>query len=145
MPLQLDKTAPVQCQIRTHISASADAVWSVLVDFRKWPEWMLLIHRAELEGPLKPGSILSWSIAELDIRSELVDVEPGRLLSWQGTSGTQVGRHIWTLLPDKSGVVVDNSESVSGVEDPEHHTERLYEALSYWNAALKKRVESLVN
>ncbi len=143
MPLQLDQTAPVQCQIRTRIYASAATVWSVLTDFQNWPEWMSLIEEAALDGPLQPGSVLIWKIAEMEIRSTLVDVEPHRLLSWQGRSGAQEGRHIWTLLPEESGITLDNSESITGVENPRLHQERLYEALSYWNAALKQRAEAM--
>lgn len=144
MPLELDPKAPVQCDVRVEIAAMPEQVWAVHTDVARWPEWMTMITAARLEGPLARGSVLHWSIAGLDIQSRLADVQPKRRLAWRGgDGGEQIGIHIWEFVRSGASTIVANRESICGVANPERHQELLHEAMTFWNTALKARVESL--
>lgn len=143
MSLQLDSNAEVLSEHRIEILASPEEVWSVHTDIAAWPVWMELITAATLDGGLKPGGIIRWSIGGFDIASQLVEVVPERHLAWQGSDGIHQGIHIWKLVPQRGATLLINSESISGVADPAKHQTLLDQALSTWNLSLKERVESL--
>ena len=140
--LAIDRKAPVQCELDISIDASPKKVWAVLSKVSDWHNWMDMISASRLEGELTPGSIVYWSSAGMDIRSRLAEVNAGRRLAWQGTDGAHVGIHIWDLKPQGNGTLLRNSESIHGAENPADHQEKLIAALTYWNQALKTKVES---
>lgn len=49
----------IHLEERIRIEAPADAVWAVLADVERWPEWTASVESAELQnaGPLAMGSV----------------------------------------------------------------------------------------
>lgn len=146
--VSIDRSAPVVCVLEIEIGASPDQVWAILTNVAGWVDWMEPITSARLEGPLAPGSIIHWSVAgvdisvaEKDIPSKLVDVEPGRRLAWQGAAAGLTGTHVWEFEPSSTGTKLTNSESIFGAEDPAKDTIELETFLRHWNAQLKATVE----
>jgi hypothetical protein len=72
------------------IVASPEAVWDVLTDFERYPEWNPSLP--SISGDLRPGGTVSLTLAmpgrpSLKVKARLSDVEPGRRLTWHGNVG----------------------------------------------------------
>jgi hypothetical protein len=73
------------------INAPAEAVWAVLVDVERWPEWTPTIHSAVLQTP-PPFGLHSVALLEVRGRSRpepwtVNAFEAGRSFSWQMRAG----------------------------------------------------------
>lgn len=85
-------------QIEVDIDATPDAVWTVLTDVERWPEWtasMILVRRLE-EGPFGMGSRARVRQPGLPPAVYTVtEYEPGRAFSWAARSPgvTVIGGH----------------------------------------------------
>ncbi|WP_340647249.1 SRPBCC domain-containing protein [Phenylobacterium sp.] len=112
-------------RIRTQavIAASPEAVWAVLADFARYPQWNPLnleAHGAAVLGariPMvfrnlasaKPGATISQTVT-------LVDCEPGKALAWAGHVPLLFrGRHHFTLEAVGGGTRVLHGEDLAGV------------------------------
>lgn len=141
----IDRGAPVVVETVITIDAPPAEVWRALTDVARWPEWNEFIDSATLDGPLAVGSTIAWTVGDMDIRSRLTRVEPGRGLDWEGTDGVTRGLHSWRLVPEGEGTRLLNAESISGGpanEQPEASTARLTQFLNAWNERLKAEVEN---
>jgi hypothetical protein len=72
------------------IASSADAVWKVLTDFERYPEWTPFISR--IVGPLTPGARLIVDLGAREstrrtMRPRIVHVVKGQELRWLGKLG----------------------------------------------------------
>jgi uncharacterized protein YndB with AHSA1/START domain len=68
------------------IAAFPEAVWDVLTDFERYPEWNPSLPSISEE--LRPGSTVSLTLAmpgRPKVKARLGDVEPGRRPTWHGT------------------------------------------------------------
>lgn len=80
--------------VRTHrteieIDAPADAVWAVMSDVERWPEWTASIRRVRRldEGEFRVGSSARINQPRLLPATWTVEtLEPGRSFSWTTTS-----------------------------------------------------------
>jgi uncharacterized membrane protein len=71
------------------INAPADAVWDVLQDVERWPEWTQSIDAVELVGggPLAVGSAVKIRQPRLPLATWTVtDVRPGCAFTWVATA-----------------------------------------------------------
>ena len=141
-------------EIRTAIEivATAEQVWSVLVDFARHKEWNPFVRaiegRAEIGQPLKV-SIQPPGGRGMTFRPTLLEVEPNRRLRWMGRflfRGIFDGEHYFEI--EKLGtdrVRFIHGERFSGVLVPlmrsslDGGTRAGFEAM---NRALKARAES---
>lgn len=63
-PPQLPGTFPVLLRAKpVDILAPVDAVWQVLTDFARYPEWNPFLRRVTLEGEPAPGNYLRLSLS----------------------------------------------------------------------------------
>jgi hypothetical protein len=105
---------------RTNITIPAppSAVWAVLTDLPRWPEWNPL--QPGFEVSLQPGSRGRIAV-QLGGRTRwatvrLVTVESERTLSWEGgVRGVFHAIHGFDLRPDGDGTYVEHVEVFSGV------------------------------
>ena len=91
------------------IDAPPAAVWSVLADTSRYPDWNPFVE--SLTGELRPGARLEARIAPpggrpLTFKPVVVCAEPGRELRWLGrflVPGLLDGEHSFRLEPLPSG------------------------------------------
>jgi hypothetical protein len=133
------------------IGAPPDAVWGVLTDFERYPEWNPSL--TSISGELRPGSTVSLTLAlpgrpSLKVKARLADVEPGRRLTWHGNLGADwlfagTREFLIDAQPDRT-VRFTHAEDVRGVLFPLFRAvmgsaiQRHHDAL---NVALTKRAE----
>lgn len=132
------------------IDASPDAVWSVLTDFRHYPEWnpfMRVVGRAN-EGAHLVVELTPPEKRQFRFRPTVTHVERPRELRWVGhlfVSGLYDGEHRFTLEATGEGTRLTHAESFGGVltglinRFVGSATEAGFREM---NAALKERVES---
>ncbi|WP_042381787.1 SRPBCC family protein [Streptacidiphilus melanogenes] len=140
----IDETAPVIVRLSTVIDAPLDRVWAVHTDIDAWAEWNTDVDRAELDGPLLPGTSFRWQTHGLDITSTIREVVPGRRVVWGGPASGIDGVHVWTFEPTGEQVSVHTEESWSGAPvdaAAEQLGQALHQSLTGWLASLKSRAE----
>jgi hypothetical protein len=142
--MEINPNAPLVAEHRAVIGARRAAVWALLADVAGWPRWHAAISRAELDGPLAPGSSFRWTSGGMVIVSTLQLVESERRLGWTGRALGTTTEHIWTLEDHPDGTVVITAESMSGwliypvkLVTPGF----LNDALQTWLAALRGAAE----
>ena len=135
---------------RIEIAAPPLRVWSVLIDFARFPEWNPFITR--IEGAPKPGARLRVEIkppgkSAMTFTPVVVAARPGKELRWRGRlllPGIFDGEHAFEL-EERGGICsFRQSERFSGLLVPLlggalAATEHGFQAM---NAALKRRAES---
>ncbi|MFJ3231217.1 SRPBCC family protein [Streptomyces sp. NPDC086787] len=142
--ITIDETAPVVVRLSTVIDAPLATVWEAHTNIAAWPVWNPDIERAELNGPLAPGSSFSWRTHGLEITSTVSELVPGERIVWGGPADGITGIHVWTFEENGGQVVVRTEESWSGapVEGAvDHLTKALHDSLENWLSHLKSRSE----
>jgi uncharacterized protein YndB with AHSA1/START domain len=114
MQFEINYDAPAVAEARSLIDAPPERVWHVLTDIDAWPEWQSRVSRAQLEGPLEPGSTFRFK-AGMSIVSTLRAVEPPYRVAWEGRALGIYARHRWTLERTDGGTRVETAESFEGV------------------------------
>jgi uncharacterized protein YndB with AHSA1/START domain len=138
----INPNAKMVAETELQIDASPDAVWAVLTDVDRWTEWLPEFASARLDGPLAAGTKLYWEPQGQAVVSELVIVEPSKLLVWTGSGGAV---HVWELSANGSGTSLRNAESIEDWEFPGDHADQsafLTNNMNAWNARLAERVAS---
>ncbi|MFP2931919.1 SRPBCC family protein [Pyxidicoccus sp. 3LG] len=111
----------VRLETETFINASPDAVWQVLTDFQRYPEWNPLIPKAV--GEAKPGGRMRMTAFAPDgsgksftFTGTLVRFEPGRVLEWTGGVPLILsGLHYFHLSPASGGTRMVHGEDFFGL------------------------------
>jgi hypothetical protein len=98
-----------------HVDAPPEAVWEVLTDFRRWPEWNPEVKSMSFDGPVEPGSTFRWKAGPASIVSTLEQVDPPRAVRWRGKTLSIKAIHDWRLEPRDGGTHVETEESFSGL------------------------------
>jgi hypothetical protein len=81
------ETAPVRNEATARCSASSDAVWAVLVDQERWPEWFTTLKMVKVtSAEMGVGGTRTVSLPGLSVDEELIAWEPGRLFAFTGVS-----------------------------------------------------------
>ena len=136
--------APVVVQCHTVVLASQAAVWRVLTDFGRWPQWLPEVSRAELLDPLGPGARVRVETCGLVTVAKLTTVVPQEYLGWiEGSTGIRAVQ-AWRLRTVHGAVLVTAEESWEGqmVSDyPGTLTRGLRACVTDWLSRLKRRSE----
>jgi uncharacterized protein YndB with AHSA1/START domain len=114
MHMNINTHAPVQSTRELHIEASAETVWGLLTNVDNWSRWNPRITRARLDGVFAPGAVFHWISRASSIVSTIQDVNKPHRVSWTGKTFGGRAVHVWTLVPDATGVQVKISESFDG-------------------------------
>ena len=145
--MEIDQTAPIKAAGSLEMAASPDEVWTVMTDFRRWPEWNPQIREAKLEGPLAPGTSFRWRSAPGTITSVLLAVDKPSEFGWRGKTFGIHAVHVWRIEPAGTGARVTTEESWRGwpTRLMRRRMERaLSEAIATGLANLKAEVERRV-
>ena len=112
---RIDPKAPIQAHDTIVINASASRVWQVLSDVPNWPTWFPGVKKVHLGADVGPGITFTWENSGSEIKSMFAVVNPGKELSWTGTSfgAKAVDRHVLEVL-DINHTRVLNEESMGG-------------------------------
>ena len=131
----------------TQIDAPPLAVWAVLTDLSRYPEWNPLFREAS--GQVAAGERITLRAVQpangrlMTIRAKIIAAEPGAELRWASNlPGIMSGEHSFVLTPLDGGTRLAQTEIYGGllaatVSIP--RTETVFQAL---NDALKQRVEA---
>ena len=134
------------------ISATAESVWAILVDFERWQDWNPSIP--DLRGEARRGSTVRMTLTmpgrpSAKVKATLTEVVPARRLRWHGKvgadwlfSGTREfalepqpdGTVLFTHVEDVRGVFFPVFRAVMGLAIQQHHDNL--------NDALKRRAEA---
>jgi hypothetical protein len=135
------------------IDAPPGAVWAVLTDLSRYPEWNPLFPEAA--GELTVGQRITLRSARdhgrrITIRPRVTAVNPDAELSWAGRQpgmppGLIVREHSCTLKPGNGGTLVVQREAFRGfmVRFSGRTLDRAEAGFRALNGALKARVETL--
>jgi hypothetical protein len=130
----------------THIDAPPLAVWAVLTDLSRYPEWNPLFREAS--GQIAVGGRITLRAVQpangrlMTVKAKIVAADPGAELRWTSAlPAIMSGEHSFVLTPLDGGTRVAQTEIYGGllaatVSIP--RTETIFQAM---NDALKQRVE----
>jgi hypothetical protein len=131
----------------TQIDAPPMAVWAVLTDLSRYPEWNPLFREAS--GEVAVGNRITLRTVQpangrlLTVKAKIVAADPGAELRWTSAlPGIMSGEHSFVLTPLDGGTWLAQTEIYGGllaatVSVP--RTETIFQAM---NHALKQRVET---
>jgi hypothetical protein len=131
----------------TQIDAPPMAVWAVLTDLGRYPEWNPLFREAS--GEVAVGERITLRAVQpsngrlMTVKVKIVAADPGAELRWVANlTGIMSGEHSFVLTPLDGGTRLAQTEIYGGllaatVSVP--RTETIFQAM---NDALKQRVET---
>ncbi|PRY39052.1 SRPBCC family protein [Umezawaea tangerina] len=143
----VDRTAPVVSRASVLIEAPLVDVWRLHADIDHWQSWIPEITPAHKEtpGPLRPGSVFTWSPQAMHVESTVKTVAPLRCTAWGAPVNGITGVHLWTFKQTRDGVLATAEESWAGppVEaDIPGSQAGLDQGLSDWAHRLKDTAEA---
>ena len=130
------------------IDAPPEAVWAVLTDLARYPEWNPLFREAS--GEVAVGSRITLRSVHpangrlMTVRPRITAADPGAELSWVSSlPGIISGVHRFALTPAGGGTRVEQSEAFRGVLTAFSGKTFARAGASFraLNEALKKRAE----
>lgn len=146
-PVPADANAPAYVEHQIFVQASCEAIWNLLTDIERWPDWNPGVSKARWTSTgLALDSEFRWSSAGLGIRSTLTRVDAPHHLEWHGIAIGTRAIHAWSLEPEANGTRVFTSESFDGWLVrlmPGAMQKTLDRALPAWLDALKMSSERL--
>jgi hypothetical protein len=131
----------------TQIDAPPLAVWAVLADFSRYPEWNPLFREAS--GEVAVGARITLRAVQpangrlMTVKAKVTAADPGTELRWTSSlPGIMSGEHSFELTAADAGTRLIQTEVYGGllaamVSVP--RTETIFQAM---NDALKDRVEN---
>ena len=131
----------------TQIDAPPMAVWAVLTDLGRYPEWNPLFREAS--GEVAVGERITLRAVQpangrlMTVKATIVAADPGAELRWASSlPAIMSGEHSFVLTPLNGGTRLAQTEIYGGllaatVSVP--RTETIFQAM---NDALKQRVEN---
>src|SRR5262245_61414678 len=109
--MNISTNAPIVAAHEITIRADIQAVWDVLTQIDRWPEWNTDIPNAHLAGPLAVNTVFHWETAGLAIASTIGELIPGQRIAWSGPTSGILAIHVWTLWRTPDGTRVRTEES----------------------------------
>ncbi|MGP2438643.1 SRPBCC family protein [Streptomyces sp. JW3] len=143
----VDQSAPVVSRASVLIKAPLKTVWNLHTDIDAWSAWIPEITPAakQTPGPLRPGSVFTWSPQNMKVTSTVTEVRRLRCTAWGAPVGGIDGIHLFTFKPVKGGVLATTEESWSGAPveaDVPGNQAALDAGLTDWMNRLKATAET---
>ena len=130
------------------IDAPPEAVWAVLTDLSRYPEWNPLFREASGQvaagNRIKLRSVHPANGRLMTVRPKITVADPGVELTWTSSlPGIISGEHRFTLTPAGGGTRLEQSEAFHGLlaAFPLKTFTRAEASFHGLNEALKKRAE----
>jgi hypothetical protein len=138
-------------ETRIHIRATAQQIWTVLMDFERYPQWNPFIR--QLQGFAEPGQNLRVEVLPvggqpMKFKPKVLVVQKVHELRWLGRflfKGLFDGEHYFRLESVSDGVVFIHSENFRGLLVPLFRRmlqQQTLAGFSAMNEALRQRAES---
>lgn len=115
--MEIDTAARAKAYASVEIAAGLEAVWNLLVDIPRWPDWNPRIRSASLEGPLVAGTRLVVRFGRLPgvLASRIRLVEPCRQIAWSGRLFGGATVHVYRLEAVGQQTAVSSEASWDGM------------------------------
>ncbi|MGV0986131.1 MAG: SRPBCC family protein [Limnohabitans sp.] len=138
-------------ETRIHIRATAQQIWTVLMDFERYPQWNPFIR--QLQGFAEPGQNLRVEVLPvggqpMKFKPKVLVVQKVHELRWLGSflfKGLFDGEHYFRLESVSDGVVFIHGENFRGLLVPLFRRmlqQQTLAGFSAMNEALRQRAES---
>lgn len=88
------------------IAAPRDQVWAALTDWSLVPDWMDGVEALRADGPVAPGTVLTFTSGGRDRDSAIVAAEPGRCLVIRSVLRGVTAEYAYELQDAADGTVV---------------------------------------
>ena len=131
----------------TQIDAPPMAVWAVLADLSRYPEWNPLFREAS--GQLAAGERITLRAVNpangrlMTVRAKIVAADPGAELRWASSvPGIMTGEHSFVLTPLAGGTRLAQTEIYGGLLAATVSVPRTETSFQALNEALKQRAET---
>ena len=95
------------------IQSEIKAIWRLMSEVNRWPEWNKAISFARLEGVFVKGTPFRWT-SGVNIRSTLEDVIINKRIVWSTKSVGVKTVQSWEFKKTDEGVMVFISQSAEG-------------------------------
>jgi len=110
---------PIHITRTFQINAPPDAVWVVMIDVERWPEWTeseKSVERLE-QGPFELGSTAKLRIRRAPVAGvwKVTEFTEGRSFAWENDSGGVHGMATHLVEPDGDGSKVTLTVTLSGL------------------------------
>ena len=115
MQISIETNAPVKSSAEIIVEAPVVAVWRVLTEIDKWPDWQESVTSALLKGPLVPGTRFDWKSGGLKFISHIHTCEPHMEFGWTGKTFGARAIHNWTFTEQGNQTRVAVEESLNGI------------------------------
>ncbi|MDA9262386.1 SRPBCC domain-containing protein [bacterium] len=110
---------PLTLTTQININASAEEIWSELIDFKSYPEWNPFINK--IEGiPLK-GNQLKATIGNMKFKPNVLESIPNKKLVWLGKlfiKGVFDGEHSFEIIKQSTNCLFIQKENFRGLLVP---------------------------
>ncbi|MEZ5079481.1 MAG: SRPBCC family protein [Thermoleophilia bacterium] len=109
----------IDCRVEATVAAEPDAVWNVLADIERWPEWNPSCAAAEVDGPLEGRPAARLRLVHprgrvFHTRPRVESIDPPGRLSWVARATGAQAPHRGDAHPRRDETVVELTTSVSG-------------------------------
>ena len=112
--------SPVHVTNEREVAASADTIWSLLIDHTSWGRFYPGVKHVELLGEetlLRPNARFETNLAGQDVSAIVEEYEPNRRIAWYGgpkASKEAVAYHAWIITPTLTGTHLWTEETMQG-------------------------------
>jgi hypothetical protein len=131
----------------TQIDAPPMAVWAVLADLSRYPEWNPLFREAS--GQLATGERITLRAVNpangrlMTVKAKIVAADPGAELRWASSvPGIMTGEHSFVLTPLDGGTRLAQTEIYGGLLAATVSVPRTETSFQALNEALKQLAET---
>lgn len=87
------------------IPASTQAIWTVLTDWDRAPDW-LGVERMHGDGPPRIGGELAFTARGTERTSTITELEPGRRITMTSTQGPVTAHYRYAIAPSGAASTV---------------------------------------
>jgi uncharacterized protein YndB with AHSA1/START domain len=112
--------SPLHFTNELEVAASAETIWSLLVDPKTWPSFYPGVERVHLlDGgeSLRLGTRFETNLAGQDVIASVQEFEPITRIAWSGfpkVAEDSKGYHAWIITPTPKGCHLWTEETMQG-------------------------------